>query len=240
MKAVLCLHVETGQPLPPGGFVRFTYAQFWNQIRSSLGLYLPTANPKWVTYLIEFMTTTSNIAGENSANKEFTEFFIKYHKSIEELVKARQLLHTRLTEYNVQLKSELKSELDKHNVTSKLDITSQLAYQNRVFAVDFKIQHHIIVLDLALHLALHNDSVWRDPVWRLTVFDRNENSYEFLSSLTKTKSMQGAVVDPKNPKSYLLNDEWDIHVTQPDLQNAVMKWVNAIVAASTELASTVP
>ena len=36
---------------------------------------------------------------------------------------------------------------------------------------------------------------------------------------------------------YLLHS-WDLHVTQIDLQDTVLKWVNAMVAAAAELAAS--
>jgi hypothetical protein len=62
IKAVLGLqHIQQLK----GGFKSYTYHELWKQVRALLGQYISTADPKWVTYLIDFMETTTNLAGQN-------------------------------------------------------------------------------------------------------------------------------------------------------------------------------
>ena len=219
VKAVLGLHADARRPALPGGFLRFSYAQLWNHVRTNFGPYLPKANPKWVTYLIDFMETTSRLAGESQPNKEFTDFFLKHTDAIEQLVTERQSLFNRLDGYNYALESNLKGDLEKHD-----SITRAWVWQRCVFVVDFEIDGHRIALDLAHSLV----------DWRLTVFDRDQKSQEFARALVSTRSMQecSSEIQPSNGRHLL--HSWDIHVTQIDLQDAVLKAVNAIVAAASE------
>lgn len=224
IKTVLGLHAEAWKPLPPGGFLRFSYAQFWGHVQNLLGLYLPNANPKWVSYLIDFMENTSRLAGESKTNMEFTNFLIKHNTAIEELVEQRRLLIERLNKYNLDLEANLKDELMNNPFINKVQV-----YQKSVFAVDFLIQGHTLVLDLAR---------W-SVVWRLTVFERNCKSQDFLRRFINTESMRGAIPDPESSgERYLLNSPWTIGVTQPDLQDSVLKWANAMVSAAHELADS--
>ncbi|MCU0796508.1 MAG: PD-(D/E)XK nuclease family protein [Akkermansiaceae bacterium] len=225
LKTVLGLHAEAWKPLPPGGFLRFTYAQLWTQVRSSLGLYLPQANPKWVTYLIDFMETTSRLTGESPSNKEFTDFFLKHTDTIEQLVADRQTLLNRLDGYNYALESNLKDDLAKHECIKKVWV-----WQRIVFVVDFQIQGHRIALDLAHSLT----------DWRLTVFDRDQKSQEFLCSFVNTTTMRECSPDIKLDDGRYLLHSWDIHATQIDLQDTVLKWVNAIVVTAAALPSPLP
>lgn len=225
VKAVLGLHAQAWRPALPGGFLRFSYAQLWNHVRNTLGLYLPTANPKWVTYLIDFMETTSRLAGESQTNKDFTDFFLKHNDTIEQLVAERQTLLNRLDGYNYALEANLKGDLEKHDCITKVWV-----WQRCVFAVDFLIQGHRIVLDLAHSLV----------DWRLTVFDRDEKTQELARTLVNTPSMQkvSSQIQPCGGRHLL--HSWDIHVTQIDLQDAVLKWVNAMVGAAAELSTPTP
>jgi hypothetical protein len=222
VKAVLGLHAQAWRPALPGGFLRFSYAQLWNQVRTNFGPYLAKSNPKWVTYLIDFMETTSRLAGESQPNKEFTDFFLKHTDTIEQLVAERQSLFNRLDGYNYTLESNLKSDLEKHDI-----ITRVWVWQRCVFVVDFLIDGHRIALDLAHSLV----------DWRLTVFDRDQKSQEFLHSLVNTTIMRECSPDIKRDDERYLLQSWDIHVTQIALQDTVLKWVNAILATAAALST---
>lgn len=222
VKAVLGLHAPLWKPPLPGGFLRFSYPQLWSHVRSSLGIYLPSANPKWVTYLIDFMETTSRLAGESQTNREFTDFFLKHNETIEQLVAERQTLLNRLDGYNYALEENLKNELEKHGCVTKVWV-----WQRIVFAVDFSIQGHRIVLDLAHSLT----------DWKLTVFDRDQKSQEFARALVSTAPMRECSSRIRPCDGRHLLESWDIHVTQIDLQDAVTKWVNALIAAADEISN---
>lgn len=225
VKAVLGLHAQAWRPALPGGFVRFSYTQFWNHVRGNLGPCLPTANPKWVTYLIDFMETTSRLAGTSQPNKEFTDFFLKHTDTIEQLVAERQALFNRLDGCNFALESNLKGDLEKH-----VCITKVWVYQRCVFVVDFLIDGHRIALDLAHSLV----------DWRLTVFDRDEKLQEFLQSFVNTTIMRECSPDIKRDNGRYLLQSWDIHITQVALQDTVLKWVKAIVDTATALYAPTP
>ncbi len=80
------------QPIkePLGGeFVSYTYNQLWQAVRKLLGNYIGKADAKWVTYLLDFMETTTNLAGQNMELKQTDQFFIEHHDAIKNLLTER-------------------------------------------------------------------------------------------------------------------------------------------------------
>jgi hypothetical protein len=223
VKAVLGLHADARRPALPGDFKRFSYEQFWNYVRKNLGLYLPNANPKWVTYLIDFMETTSRLAGESQPNKEFVDFFLKHHSAIEQLVAERQSLINRLHSYNFAMEANLKSDLEKQECVLKVWVS-----QRSVFVVDFRIHGNHVAIDLA-HTLID---------WQLTIFGRDQKSAEFVRFLVTTESLRRCSLQIQPKSSRYLLDTWSIHVTPIELQDKLMQWVNAILAVANEFSDS--
>ncbi len=85
------------------GFVSHTYNELWKTVRNLLGNYIGRADAKWVTYLLDFMETTTNLAGQNMALKQTDQFFIEHHEAIQNLLTERDAFQGRLRIANKSL-----------------------------------------------------------------------------------------------------------------------------------------
>ncbi len=97
IKVVLALHKKVLIEQSSNGFESFTYSELWKCVRDSIGDYIGQANPKWLTYFLEFMQTTTNLAGENMANQKSDEFFETNRKDIDEMFSKRKDFQEQLT-----------------------------------------------------------------------------------------------------------------------------------------------
>ena len=96
VKAVLGLrHVQSVTPLP-GGFQSLTFSQLWQQVRTMLGHHVANANPRWVAFLIDFMETTNNLAGQNKSREDADGSFIEHDELIEKMIGERDAFLGRL------------------------------------------------------------------------------------------------------------------------------------------------
>lgn len=98
IKAVLGLHRIQGTGQLKGGFSSYTYGQLWQQVRAMLGHYISDANPKWVTYLIDFMETITNLTGQNIELQKTDQFFIEHNDLLENMFEMRNSFLKRLNQ----------------------------------------------------------------------------------------------------------------------------------------------
>lgn len=214
IKAVLCLSTHPGEAPPKGGFIRFTYAELWKHVRDLLGHHLPDASPKWTAYLTDFMTTTARLAGETPDEKEVTDFFMKNHDLIEQLVEDRQQLLNRIANRIRILEGVLKSmpELARH-------LKLRGIYQTYTLASHFEILGATIMMDLHGSLA----------GWKLYLAQNSPSP--ILRQISETSQMQQSFPALKVADDYILLRHWDLHATAPELQEALVSGFTALIAA---------
>jgi hypothetical protein len=176
IRAVLGLNsIPATQPLK-GGFTSYTYGQLWKQVRAILGQYIANANPKWVTYLIDFMETTTNLAGKNMDLKRTDQFFIDHNDLIENLLAERNAFLNRLN----QRVTNLCAMIDEAGAATALSQRPWI-YKGSCVVLDFRLaESYTIAFDLYLK-----------PVgWELQLFGRNRNSAGFLHKLIRQPAIQ--------------------------------------------------
>ena len=223
IKSVLCLRVSASEPLPKGGFVRHTYRDLWSHVRDLLGHYLPGADPKWTIYLNEFMETTNRLAGETPDEKELTSFFMQHHDVIEKLVEDRQKLLNCMAERirNVANSIETMADTNEH-------LERRWIYQTNTLASHFRI--------LGAEIGLNLNA--RSRGWSITLFRigggqevlHKLKSSPFITSMCPSPSMEG--------ERYVLQ-RLDLHADEVVLQNTLVSWFKALIAAADSLSITV-
>jgi hypothetical protein len=77
-------------------FMQITYPDLFRVIKQNIGFYLEHANEKYLTHLLEFMTTLENMNGENLMNKELDDFFFDKEEEIKNLIKLHEDYRARI------------------------------------------------------------------------------------------------------------------------------------------------
>lgn len=219
IKAVLCLRVSVSEPPPKGGFVRHTYRDLWSHVRDLLGHYLPGADPKWTIYLNEFMETTTRLAGETPDEKEITNFFIDHHDVIEQLVADRQRLLSRCGERVRAIEAGLQAFPE----TTKY-LSRRWIYQGNCLASHFHILGATIGMDLVMDL----------KGWTLTLFQLPRPT-SVLAQLIVSPEIAVKVPKPTKQGERYVVERWDLHANEIDLQEAMISWFKALIAAADAL-----
>lgn len=220
VKAVLCLHTHPGESQPKGGFVRYTYAELWKHVRNLLGHHLPAVSLKWITYLTEFMTTTSRLAGETPDEKEVTDFFMKNHDLIERLVGDRQQLLNRIAGRIRSLDGVIKSmpELAKH-------LKVRGIYETYILASHFNILGGTVMMDLAGSLT----------GWEFYL--AQDDSPPVMRRIAGSAPMQQRFPGLEPADDHIVLQQWDLHASELELQEALITGFKALIAAADEISS---
>ena len=215
IKAVLGLR-DAGQL--KGGFTSYTYAQLWQQVRALLGSYISNADPKWVSYLIDFMETTTNLAGENMQLQKTDHFFIEQHDVIEKMLAERNAFLTRLNQ-KVATLCEMMKETDAAKALCRLPWPHGSS---------------CVVLDLSFAdaYAISFDLYLSPLGWELQLFARNKKSSAYLAKL-----LAHPVVSARLTSAVLNNGRYvfqalPIHMDLGAIQDILCSWVDALVVTS--------
>lgn len=223
VKAVLCLNTRAGDPAPKGGFVRFTYRELWKRVRDELGHRLTHAAPKWLTFLNEFMETTSRLAGETQEEREVTDFFMRHHDQIEKLVEDRQRLLNRLHTCLRNIRDSVVSlpEAEKYKTVRGLCGPG-------VLAGHFLIQGKTIGFDLTVDL-----KGWTLMIWQ-------QEPHDVIHLLRESAPMKALFpLERKNGNNFTLR-QWDLHATEVELRETLVEGYKALIAAADTILADMP
>jgi PD-(D/E)XK nuclease superfamily len=222
IKIVLGLSDIQDPKLLRDGFVSCTYAQLWKEITSLLGSYIAKANPKWVTYLLDFIETTTNLAGANMELKETDRFFIKHEEVISALLLERNSFLGRLTQKIATLCNLMKEVPEKD-----LLATEPYLYSTDRFVMDFKGFKSFQTRD-----KISFDFYLMPSGWNLQLFGRTTPAHYYLLNLVKQPSleekMRKAVL--KDRRFYVQN--WSVDTDLSLIRDELCKWLTAVNEAN--------
>jgi hypothetical protein len=221
LKAVLCLKKEANQAQPKGDFKRYTYDELWKQVRGMLGTYISQGDPKWVTCLLDFMETTTNLAGGNMEHKKLDQFFIEYDELITQMVTARDAFLARQHQKVAQLVAMMRETAESKQLSEPPWI-----YQKSCLVLDFNLkQTHKITLDLFL----------TTKGWKLTLLGRNESkapgSKAYLAKLVKQPALKTQVGNAQIVGERYIVKTWSIETDLDEIREALRSWIRAIIDA---------
>jgi len=206
-----------------GGFVSFTYAQLWQQVQVLLGRYIQNANPKWVTYLMDFMETTTNLAGSNMELSKTDRFFIEQREVVDKLFTEHRAFLERL----------------KQRLQPLCDLVSQTPESARCASVWVCDEFSCVVLDFVFDKTykIACDVGITPHGWKMTLFNRPPAEHiEYLRKLASQPSLADKVNKfPQENKRYVIQ-KWDLDTDYERLCSDLRSWIKLIVEASETLA----
>ena len=222
IKIVLGLTESQDPKLLGGGFISCTYAQLWHEIKSLLGLYIAKANPKWVTYLLDFIETTTNLAGANMEIKETDRFFIEHEEVISALLVERSGFLGRLTQKVATLCNLMKEVPEK-------DLLATVPYPHSTdrFVMDFKSFKGFQAGD-----EISFDFYLKPSGWNLQLFGRTKPSHNYLLSLVRQPSLEEKMHDAvlKDKRFYV--QKWPVNKDLLKIRDELCKWLVAVNEAN--------
>jgi hypothetical protein len=198
-----------------GGFVSCTYAQLWKEITALLGSYIAKANPKWVTYLLDFIETTTNLAGANMELKETDQFFIEHDDVISALLLERSAFLGRLTQKVVTMCDLMKEVPEK-------DLLAKEPYQFSTdrFVMDFKNFQAVHEITFEFYL--------KPSGWSLQLFGRGTPAYYYLLKLVKQPSLEEKMRDAVLKEKRFYVQKWAIETDLSLIRDELCKWLTAV------------
>lgn len=179
------------------------------------------ADSKWVAYLIDFMETTTNLAGQNMEIKKTDLFFIENNDLIEKLISERDAFLQRLNQ-KVSILCTMMSE------SSVADAFSQApwVYSGNCVVLDFQFPISSETYSIAFDVYLNPTG------WGLHLFGRNKKSKSFLLKLISQPSLRSS----RAASATITNDRhivqtWPLQTDLVELKDALCEYVGALVAA---------
>ena len=214
IKAVLGLHPVEDKALLKGGFSSYTYGQLWKQVRSMLGHYISNADPKWVSHLIDFMATTTNLAGENMELQKTDKFFIEHNEIIEKMLTERDAFLGRLNQ-----KVSTLCTMMKEATASALLNGEPWVYAGSCVVLDLYFANcYAIAFDLYL----------RPSGWELQLFGRNKKSGAYLERLLGQRTLKTRAANaPLNGNRHIMQT-WPIDADLGVMRDALCSWIDAV------------
>lgn len=219
IKIVLGLSKIKDQNLLPGGFVSCTYAQLWKEITGLLGSYIAKANPKWVTYLLDFIETTTNLAGVNMELKETDQFFIENDAVISALLLERNGFLGRLTQ-KVSTLCDLMKEVPEKDLLA----TDPYTYSTDRFVMDFKSFQTVYEISFDFYL--------KPSGWSLQLFGRGVPAYYHLLNLVKQPSLEEMMRDAILNEKRFYVQKWSVDADLSLIRDELCKWLTAVDEAN--------
>ncbi len=218
VKAVLGLrHVQSVTPLP-GGFQSLTFSQLWQQVRAVLGHHVTNANPRWVTFLIDFMETTNNLAGQNKSREDADRFFIEHDELIEKMIGERDAFLGRLGQ-RVSALCEMMQEVSECPPLAR----KPWVYENSGLVLDYRIDDkYSVAFDLYL----------RPAGWELQLFGRTRDmAKKYVQELIEEPALsdlasKAPIVDDRH-----IVATWPLITDLVVIKEALVKWMAALQEA---------
>lgn len=199
------------------GFTSVTYGKLWKAVRDRMGHDIHTANPKWLSYLIDFMETTSRLAGESKPMKEMDKFLIERHEDIEKLISERDRFRVSLGQTLAELKRLMDSSQDilKHQVLRDV-------YQSTALTNDYQFGENKVVLTLYL----------APTKWVIQFAVRDKKWHGYLRELVGKEPLREKMKDCKATGNPYPVAEWPLDTPVQVLYDALCSWTNALLASA--------
>jgi hypothetical protein len=218
IKAVLGLHLINSKSPLKGGFVSYSYGQFWQQVRQLLGHYLSKADPKWVSYLLDLIATTTNLAGQNMELQKTDQFFIEHNEVLEKMIAERKAFLARLN----QKVTTLCTMMGESEAVAALS-RPPWVYEDSCLVLDFS---------LANAFPISFDLYLKPAGWELQLFGRNKKSAGYLLTLMGEPALRTQCKAAPLGGDRHIVQTWPLHSDLGEIKDALCSWVGAVATAS--------
>ena len=125
--------------LTENGFQRCSYNSLFKEVTGSIGNYISTAHQKYLTFMIDFMSTINKLNSETT-QLEY-DFFSKNRETIDELIKRYECYKKKIFSVQTETIAQLKDTM------IRLTGANWWAWQNWVLGVAFNENGHKIGID---------------------------------------------------------------------------------------------
>ncbi len=218
IKAVLGLHKVQDKAALKGGFVSYTYAELWQQVRALLGQYIPRADPKWVSYLVDLMETTAALAGQDMQLNKTDLFFIENHDTLQRMLAERSNFLARLNQKVATLSSMMAESPEAKNLSEPPWI-----YSHNCLVLDFVLgEAHSIAFDLVLE----------PSGWKLQLCGRNKQSLVYLTKIMSQPPLRAQTEHSQRAGQRYVVQGWPISADLGEIRDSLCCWIRSVIAAS--------
>lgn len=119
-------------------FVNVTYTTFFEEIKKNIGDRIIQANPKYLTYLTDFIESILNLMKPDEMNKEMLDFFILEKDRISELLAEKKKIDSYILK-------KIKNTMGLINLEDLPQDTSQWIYQKCNLVHDIKMSDGVVI-----------------------------------------------------------------------------------------------
>lgn len=198
--------------LEKSDFINIIYEDLWHEVRANLGFHATSGNHKWVTYLLDFMKTTEQLAGENMNLTERDHFFIANEEVFEKIFKDHQSFIERL---NSQI-STLKEMMDASEDAPK-NFKKRQIYCSSCLFHEYMLSGKLVAFDLYIS----------PKGWTLQVFGRNKQSTQYVNHLVLPRRTQ-ITLDPVDTDRFLIA-KWPLSTSLEEIKEGLCEWMSFII-----------
>lgn len=143
------------------------YQAWWAALSSSLGRYAAKGDPKWLSYLLDLMTSIDQLSGDSMELTQRDLFLLNNHEDISRLIADVDSMKDRMKRHVADLGTIISGELNLPQPGVK-----QWIYR-----------HNCLVHDIeARDLRIAFDLYWQPTHWSLQVLGRNQFTNQELNS----------------------------------------------------------
>lgn len=186
-------------------FISITYDELFSKVKERLGSYATTSSQKWLLYLIDFISTTEKLKGDDMEFDENDKFFIENEDRVNSLVNARNRFLSKLSPKI----NELKDKIEKPAACEK-----QWIYAKSCLVHDFNLSGNSIAFDLYV-----------SPTgWELQLFGRNQPSNNYVTQMISKRSDQ---IRTENGRFVL--ERWPLSTGLDEIKEKLCEWMAWIV-----------
>lgn len=136
-----------------------SYQAWWEAVNSSLGRYAAKGDPKWLSYLLDLMTSIAQLSGDTMELTQRDLFLLNNHEDVARLIADHDALKDRMKQHLRELGAFISGATNFPDASVK----------QRIY------KHNCLVHDVEFGgLRLAFDLFWHPTHWSLQVFGRNQ------------------------------------------------------------------
>ena len=200
------------------GFISITYRELWERVQDRLGNHLRTANPKWLTFLIDFIETSDRfIPTEKMELTESDRFIIEHDADINALVAERTQFQKKLISQANHLHASLTELPDK-------PFSEVWTYQKTSVIMEFELCGHRVAFDQSIH----------PEGWFMGIIGRSPEANAFLKKILPSWKTEMKL---QNTDVHVSFHKWPLETEIDELAKAAKEALDDLIKHSPPFSS---